>query len=189
MINQEKKLVKCDRCRFCSSKMDTATIDIYYICRNEKMDLSQVKDMKAFELECDSFESKYIEYPLEINGINKPEGIGIQEKIKGLRKTGSLVMIRPCAKEYGDRTYLGFYLGYADVRLLISHCSETKNLNIMRDYNPAIFVPDLGKIIYGMESYWGFIENEEELRDITDDDIDNLWYVKALRRLSQQEKP
>ena len=32
--------------------------------------------------------------------------------------------------------------------------------------NPGIFVPELGKIIYGCESWWSEIDNPEDLRDM-----------------------
>jgi len=35
-------------------------------------------------------------------------------------------------------------------------------------YNPAIYIPKIGKVIYGMESWWKVINNKEELKDITD---------------------
>ena len=51
-------------------------------------------------------------------------------------------------------------------------------IKLERPGNPAIFVPELGKIIFGMESWWGRIKSEEELKDITDGDIENVWHVK-----------
>ena len=51
-------------------------------------------------------------------------------------------------------------------------------------HNPAIYVPELGKVIYGMESWWHAIKDEKELKDITDNDIDNVWYVKALKEVN-----
>ena len=53
--------------------------------------------------------------------------------------------------------------------------------------NPAIYVFDLQRIIFGAESWWGIIENPEELKDITDDDINNIWYVKALKAMYKEE--
>ena len=53
--------------------------------------------------------------------------------------------------------------------------------------NPAIYVFDLQRIIFGAESWWSIIENQEELKDITDDDINNQWYVKALKAMHKDE--
>ena len=95
-------------------------------------------------------------------------------------KQGDLVRIQPCADEYKGKTYLGFYLGniarYPD-------CSIAKEVITVDvgGHNPAIFIPELGKIIYGYESYWGKINSPDELKDITADEINNLWYVKALK--------
>ena len=56
-------------------------------------------------------------------------------------------------------------------------------MNVSTTGNPAIYVPELGKIIFGMESWWGIIESPEELKDISDDDISNTWYVKLLQEM------
>jgi hypothetical protein len=50
-------------------------------------------------------------------------------------------------------------------------------------HNPAIWVPDLKRIVFGMESWWGVIDNPDDLKQITDADIQNVWYVKALQGL------
>lgn len=80
-----------------------------------------------------------------------------------------------------DKTYLGFLLGDLPIGLYIRHSPETLELSCSTTGNPAIFAPELGKIIFGMESWWGRIKSEEELKDITDDDIENVWYVKMLK--------
>lgn len=50
--------------------------------------------------------------------------------------------------------------------------------------NPAIWVPELEKVVWGDSSWWGPIEKKEDAeRLITDADIQNVWYVKALKRL------
>lgn len=94
------------------------------------------------------------------------------------------VSIRPCSKELGDKTYLGWLLG--DIAMSqMARIQKDGTLEIsMAMHNPAIFVPELGRIIYGCESWWGAIETPEDLRKITDADIDNVWYVKALKDLT-----
>ena len=68
---------------------------------------------------------------------------------------------------------------------IISHNSNTNELNVSYDLNPAIFVFDLNEIIFGCQSWWGIIKNEQELKDISDIDIDNIWYVKVLKSLNE----
>ena len=97
---------------------------------------------------------------------------------------GNFVKIAPCGDEYKGKTYLGLYLGELPVAHHITHNSETKELSVSFSNNPAIFVFDLNKIIYGMESWWGIIESEEDLKEITNRDINNIWYMKALKELS-----
>lgn len=54
--------------------------------------------------------------------------------------------------------------------------------------NPAIFVPELKKIIYGCESWWKTIRSVDEFSKISNEDIDNTWYVKLLQSLDHTEE-
>ena len=85
---------------------------------------------------------------------------------------GTFVSVRPCGDEFDEKTYLGIFVG--DVAI-------GKTLSL---HNPCIWVPDLDQYIFGCESWWGVISNEDELRKITDADIENVWYVRALKALS-----
>ena len=129
---------------------------------------------------CDEFRSLYIEYPIEVSKINTNNDRSSYRS----SEVGKFVRITPCAEKYERKTYLGLYLGELPMGHSISHNTETKELNVSFSTNPAIFVFDLNEIIYGMESWWGIIESEEDLKEITESDINNIWYVKALKELS-----
>lgn len=102
-----------------------------------------------------------------------------------MTKQGCMVKIRPCGAEYKDKTYLGFYIG--DVAMGSSVTIKDKKIQLsFAGHNPAIFVPELRKVIYGCESWWGEIKNESELKDITDNDINNVWYVQALKAMAKE---
>ena len=133
---------------------------------------------------CDDFDSCWLEYPIAVTEVkcSHPrynEGLGHQ--------VGQLVKIRPCKEEYGNKTYLGFYLGDLPLSVHQSFNSESHILTISTHNNPAIFVPQLNKIIFGCESWWQEIANADELNDITDECINNQWYVKALKSLDKKE--
>lgn len=133
---------------------------------------------------CDSYKCIYIEYPIEISKINRD----LDRSPLGASKIGKFVKIRPCsdeADEHGDNTFLGLYLGELPIGIHASHNPESKELTLSYHNNPAIYVFDLKKIIFGCESWWGIIENEADLKSITDIDIDNVWYVKALKSVSK----
>lgn len=131
---------------------------------------------------CPDYESRFIEYPIQVNSIKC-------DKMKQLMmgRAGSLVKIRPCNKEYGGKTYLGLYLGNQPWSQTVSYNKELGELTVGMATNPAIYVFDLQRIIFGAESWWGIIESLEELKDITDDDINNIWYVKALKAMHKDE--
>ena len=126
---------------------------------------------------CDDYKCKYIVYPIEVSEIKYETETGAY----GSRNVGKFVKIKPCKEE---KTFLGLYLGELPLGIRINHNSETKALTASYDSNPAIFVFDLNKIVYGAESWWGVIENESDLQEITDLDIENVWYVKALKVIS-----
>jgi len=124
-----------------------------------------------------------IEYPIEINGV-------VFRKFRtriDADKVGKFVSIRPIGDEYEGKTFLGLYLGDIPVENLFQFEKETKKLHIIPMGNPAIFVFDLNKVVYGCESWWGPIESEDQLRQITNDDIENIWYVKALKQIGSKQ--
>lgn len=126
---------------------------------------------------CFHYESRYIEYPLTINGINNKE-----VKASGFgHKVGCLCEIRPCGEEHEGKTYIGFYLGDLPIAITSSYDRNTGHLENSTMNNPAIFVPELKKIVYGCESWWREIESPEDFKEISDGDIENTWYVKLLK--------
>lgn len=179
------RVINCKRCKYHGIELGKGFADIKSVCKKEQKDFSNIPDDKYEEeiekqIDCNEFESKYIEYPLEISGIDFPKDKGIRtETYNG--KCGQLVKVRPCNEKYGGRTYLGIFLGDADIGFHVSHNTQSKELSIIRHYNPAIFVPELKEIIYGAGSWWGKINSEEELKEITDEDINDVWYVKMLQ--------
>lgn len=120
-----------------------------------------------------------IQYPLEIDGVDIKISV-VQQNIGP--SVGTLVKIRPCSNDPNDRkTHLGIYLGNLIADVLCAYRPKTKRMEILSRNNPAIFVPALNRIVWGMESWWGVIKNESELSDITDEDIDKVWYVQLLK--------
>jgi len=131
-----------------------------------------------------------IKYPVQIHGIDIHHQIW-NEKDKNV---GRMVEIRPCNEKYENKTFLGLYLGDLPLGLSVSLNRKTEILHVRTGYcNPAIWIPPLQKVIWGCESWWGFIESEEQLKNITDETIENLWYVRALKEFlgskNKKEKP
>ena len=121
----------------------------------------------------------------EIKEVGFPQNKALQPSIRK-DKTG-LVKVRPCGDKYKDKTYVGFYIG--DIALGSSVLIEDEKIVCnFSQYNPAIYVPDLNRVIYGCESWWQKIDSPEDLKEITDDDIQNVWYVKLLKDMNEEEK-
>ena len=94
------------------------------------------------------------------------------------------VAVRPCDKELLGKTFLGVLLG--DMALSTSVSLEGDGTLMVRRsmYNPAMYVPDLNRVVFGCGSWWAAINSPEGLHQITDADIQDVWYVKALKELS-----
>ena len=149
-------------------------------------DIFSEKFLKRIEVQkkycCDDFSSHWLEYPFAVSEIKK-EDIKYNEY-----DCGTLVKIRPCKDEFKSKTYVGIYLGDLPTDISSSLNNKTKVLTLSTIRNPAIFIPELNQIIFGYESWWGKIESIDELNNITDEDIDNVWYVRLLKSMAEKNK-
>lgn len=101
-------------------------------------------------------------------------------------RQGEFVSVRPVQDEYEKKTFLGFLLGELHTPSL-NYDKGNQTLVVGVGYgNPAIWVFDLEKVIMGYESWWGVIQKPEDMKKITDQDIDNVWYVQALKSLENR---
>lgn len=124
-------------------------------------------------LYCEFFEAKTFEHPK-----GRP--------IKTNSRTGSFVKIRPCDDKYDNKTYLGILIGEAALSSSVS-IKDGAIICSWSMYNPAILIPEMSEVVYGCESFWGEIESEDDLRELTDQNINNVWYIKALKQLSRDK--
>lgn len=128
---------------------------------------------------------KNLAYPIEITGVQFTGRYGIENSYP----KRELVRIRPCAKEFGGKTFLGLYLGDIARTMGVSFNRETGVLEVfLARHNPGIWVPSLERIIYGFESWWGPIESEDQLAEITDDSISKVWYVQAMKAMLEAKE-
>lgn len=174
-------MTKKEKCKHCFANLKSAT-EVEYLCVFDRTTEDHPVVSDEICENCPNFKSKFIEYPLTINGINNEE-----INTNGLfHKTGSLCEIRPCAEEYKGKSYIGFYIGDLPIAINSSFNTETKILTNRVLPNPAIFVPELKKIIYGCESWWRVIKSVDDFTGISEEDINNTWYVQALKMLSKE---
>jgi len=173
MKEQERKKVSC--CMYAHiSFQDIAS----WNCVVDGWEDEKVKCVTNEDCEkCGRFKSRYIEYPLTIQGIKNKD-----IDTDGLGHTcGCLCEIKPCGKEYEGKSYIGFYLGDLPISIRSSYDEKTGILTNSTMNNPAIFVPELKKIIYGCESWWREIRSVEDFKGISEEEIENVWYVQILK--------
>lgn len=176
----EEKTKKIERCKFSHLRFNG---DRY--CTQAGIADDKIVYINEAQCEsCERYKSRYIEFPITVNGIDiKPI-----DTTSFSAKAGDLVGVRPCGKEYEGKTYLGIFLGDLPIQNTVLFSEETKTLSVNAHTNPAMFVPELKKIIYGCGSWWYKIKSEKDLRSITDEDINEAWYVKMMHQLKDEPK-
>lgn len=131
--------------------------------------------------------TRELEKPLMINRLVTHRTPAWKPNLSFGGRCGDMVAIRPCAERFENRTYLGVLLGeFARTVSLWIRGDEIEYDMAM--HNPAILIPDINEIVFGIESWWGLISGPEQLRDITDQDIENVWYVRALQQIDRFAK-
>ena len=160
--------------------------------------------MPVDEQTCSAAELREERYPEDryTPGWNTPkddpltvEQIFYDKESKFIRKPffgnvapGDFVAVRSCRKEHEDRTFLGIYVG--DVSDSYIGHDNTANSIIVKSSmpNPCMWVPEIEDYIFGYESWWHKISTEDDLKDITNADIENVWYVRALSQLDKSSE-
>lgn len=112
---------------------------------------------------------------LTLTGLTMP-------KIVDPRNSGEYVALR-LVKEDEPKTYFGIILGDIYAGVGVDHVPDSGKAELKGMIgNPAIFVPSLKQIIYGVECWWRLIVSEEQLSTITDGDLDK-WADKAREQI------
>lgn len=131
--------------------------------------------------------AKMLDEPISVSGFSSKGTPALREKMLFGGGCGDMVAIRPVGDEFEDRTHLGVIIGEIARGVTVGRRkSDDVLVYDMGWHNPAIFVPDLNRVIFGSASWWGRIRDESHLREITDGDIENVWYVRALKALGER---
>lgn len=135
---------------------------------------------KLFKEHEETLIDEQIKYPIEVEVVTK---LNVGKQLRHGRGVGTWVAVRPCDPALDNKTYLGILMGDMPIGNMTTYTPSKKVLAVIIKDNPAIYVPDLKRLIYGIESWWSPIESPDDLKKITDQDIQNVWYVKALNEL------
>lgn len=114
----------------------------------------------------------------------------LMKPLFGAEKVGKYVAVRRAGEN--QPTKLGLYIGDIPMGIMATRSGEDAEILTLSEGgmgNPAIYVFDEQQLVYGMESWWTVIDTPEKLKQITDADINNVWYVQALKALSTADAP
>lgn len=135
------------------------------------------KEMEEFDKHHKIIHGGKLEEPLQIKEL--------EFRVEQFKKQSVYVAVRPVDDE---KTYLGLLIGEYPIGFSGIYAIKDQKLTVMGRTNPMIFIPELERVVFGYESWWGRIKSEDQLKQITDADIQNVWYVKALKTLSAEKK-
>lgn len=128
-----------------------------------------------------------VTFPLTVNVIEFADYQAYREHLLFGGRCGDYVAVRPCAPEFEGKTFLGILVGEIPLAPIANFDIKTRALKIsLVGHNPLIFIPERKTTVLGCASFWRRIQTPEQLREISDADISNLWYVKALKELTEQ---
>lgn len=99
---------------------------------------------------CPFFKDTQIRYPLTITGIDVK---GFGEDGPSLTRPNTLVLVSFIEGE-DKRLCMGILVGDLPLVPLVSHSEDSGRLTVNAMRNPAIFVPAVGRIVWGCESWW-----------------------------------
>lgn len=162
---------KMSRCRHYFGNLISCT-EIEHQCRKQEY-------KKIEEAECDNcpmYKSRFIEYPIQVTKIDQ-KTIDYQDCLY------KSYIGKPVKVRLGKKTYLGLFIGELPTSAYIQHNEESGVLSVNHMTNPAMFVPELNRIVFGHESWWAVIESPEDFKEITDADINNVWYVQMAKAM------
>jgi hypothetical protein len=130
---------------------------------------------------------KDIQFPITVQSVSFDSREVYRPSLLFGGKCGDFVSVRPCGDKYGKKTYLGILIGEVALSQGVQWHEAEGRLEVARYmHNPMIFIPELSDVVWGCGSWWGKIKDEAQLRQITDNDIENVWYVRALKQLSER---
>lgn len=119
--------------------------------------------------------------PIDVHGITAGDDEPYSEGY-GRQRCGTWVRVRPAGAEV---TYLGVMLGKIATATSAEYHPESGVLHVRQStHNPAIYVPDLGRVVFGEGSFWSVIESPAEIRAIGDKAVGGVFYVRALRSIA-----
>ncbi len=136
------------------------------------------EDAKVICKRCEGTGVEKDPFPTVITGIT---GTGVPfHPTRG----GSLVQVKPCGSEFGDKTYIGWHVG--DLAQAYPSFIDENGVLVNRFifHNPMIFIPEINKTVLGMECWWSRINDISELKSITDADISSAIYAMMEKSLA-----
>lgn len=157
-------LSKFERCKYSDCDLKEQTL----LCNNQ--DVSDFSTTASCE-NCEHFDSRYIEYPIQVNEIDVKD---FYQSFYRKKDIGKLAKIRYCVD---NKDYIGVYLGMLPCTPIVQYNSKEEKLIVTTINNAALYVPELKKIVFGNESFWSIISDDEQNQYVSDEEIKRFFTI------------
>lgn len=136
--------------------------------------------LAAMYFVCNEYESMFINYPITVESITTDSAHTLK-----MDNTGRFACIELNAEGYDDQQHLAIYLG--DLPLSIVSAFDQRHGTLVNRFmvNPAFYVINAGRVFYGMNCRWKFIDTLEDLLTINDGDCPEGYFAAARLQLGE----
>lgn len=127
-------------------------------------------------VDCPFFEDTRIRYPLTVSGIDVEELDDAM--VAGRDAPGTIVLVSFLEGDEKLRR-MGILVGNLPVAPIVSYDKDDGTLSVRPLTNPAIFVPSVGRIVWGCESWW-HPTTLDDLEQVVGDDPWQMGIARAM---------
>ena len=162
-----RKRDRCEHCRFCDRQPvgkafirgNTVTRQIRHFCTINDTD----KEGKAIPTtvdkcaKCKRFKSKYIEFPIQVNSIDHSMTDTMEYRdtyLFGQKYGKGFNVTLRLASGTDNKDYDGHFVGECPTGIITSYSKKRKKLILKPLSNPAFWVPELKRLVFGYECWW-----------------------------------
>lgn len=150
MLTEEEKRAWLDKLDGAAAKTQAAFEEQRALWK-EMASLPGVREELALPFWAEPKPTIEVAMPIEVRGIapRQAGAPGVQHRGADVGKT---VSVRLAGDD--QKTYAGVYLGDLPLNLGFRYHRDTKILEPYTVSNPAMWVPELGRVVWGAESWW-----------------------------------
>ena len=168
-------ILKQKNCATC--KLRTSCDLIYDKLKENKVSNQYAQELVSMYYICNDYQAMFIKYPIVVNGISSDCSFDYHNDQKNI---GKFCIVSVNAISYDEDVHIGLFLGELPISIISLYDNKNQEVKNKFMLNPAIYVYKFNKIFYGMNMRWKFIESQDDINVIHEDDDKN--YIELAKK-------